>query len=132
MVLRHLDGDTAVTRDLMAERTRIPPWVTSFSRPAVSTSAAGQIRMQGIEPTVRVITGSFLRGPRPDHRLGRLAAWSSTGLVPMADPACPAMLMHGQTLVEAISWPRPDDDREHVCFRAADARALAWPSERTR
>lgn len=85
------------------------------------------MRMQGIEPAVRVITGSFLRGPRPAHRLGRPAC-----LVSMADPACPAMLMHGQTLVEAIWWPCPDDDREHVCFRDVGARACALATRKTR
>ncbi|MEV6638131.1 LysR family transcriptional regulator [Actinoplanes sp. NPDC051470] len=97
------------------------PWVTVYSGPTAFTTAVQQLRMQGIEPHVEVITESYmLLGPiiagtrrvaLVQERLGRLL--ETTGLVRLLD--CP---FSADPLVETMWWhPMYDSDKAHLWLR---------------
>ena len=97
------------------------PWVTVYSGPMAFTTAVQQLRMQGIEPHVEVVTESYmLLGPiiagtrrvaLVQQRLGRLL--ETTGLVRVLDCPFPT-----DPLVETMWWHSMyDSDKAHVWLR---------------
>jgi DNA-binding transcriptional LysR family regulator len=123
------EGNTAVADKLTAGHLRLLPWVTSYYGPTASTPAARQMRMQGIEPNIQVITDSFLAVPAlvaGSDRVALLQRRLVRGLVPTSGLRVMPCPFTAGPLVEAIWWhPVNGDDPEHAYLRDAVSRACS-------
>lgn len=119
--------NTAVGDHLTVEDLAELPWVLTFHQRTAFTTAAQQLRMQGIEPRVEVVTENFLtlgalisgtrRVALVQKRLGLLLA--TTGAVRVLP--CP---FAADSLVESIWWhPMHDSDKAHAWLRDVFIRA---------
>ncbi|MDZ7933143.1 LysR family transcriptional regulator [Rhodococcus sp. NPDC076796] len=129
-------GESMTTDDL-----RTSPWVVVYHGQTASTPAARQLRMLGIEPTVQVITESFLTVPQLVVGSKRIALLQErlVHLLPLnvglRTVACPVDV--GE-LVEAMWWhPVYERDPEHLFLRdlvtraasmATDEPGVPWPT----
>jgi DNA-binding transcriptional LysR family regulator len=120
-------GNTDVGESLTVEQLMTMPWVVTYHGPTASTPAARQMRMQGIEPHVQVVTETFLTVPglvagtdRVALLQKRLADRIPDGLGVRVLP-CP---FAASPLVEAMWWhPMYDEDPEHRYLRDVVVRA---------
>lgn len=112
---------------LTDDQLRTLPWVLTYHGQTASTPAARQLRMRGIEPTVQVVTESFLTVPSLIAGSGRIALLQqrlvrllplNAGIrtLPSPVPLAP--------MVEAMWWhPVYDRDPEHIYLRDLVVRA---------
>jgi DNA-binding transcriptional LysR family regulator len=115
--------------ELTVDHLRTLPWATSYSGPTASTPAVRQMRMQGIEPQVQVITDSFLAVPRlvaGSNRVALLQKRLLRDIVPLTGLRVLPCPFPAGPLVEAMWWhPVNDDDPEHAYLRDAVTRACS-------
>jgi DNA-binding transcriptional LysR family regulator len=112
---------------LTDDQLRTLPWVLTYHGQTASTPAARQLRMTGIEPTVQVVTESFLTVPSLVAGSGRIALLQqrlvrllplNAGIrtLPSPVPLAP--------MVEAMWWhPVYERDPEHIYLRDLVVRA---------
>lgn len=118
-----------VGEELTVEHLETLPWVVSFHGPTAATPAVRQMRMRGIEPSVQVVTESFLTVPGLVAGSRRIALLQRrlVGLLPpdIGLRALPPPVEVGQ-LIEAMWWhPAFDEDPEHAYLRDLVVRATA-------
>ncbi|MGU3437715.1 LysR family transcriptional regulator [Actinomycetes bacterium M1A6_2h] len=126
------DNDSVVDA-LTNDQLRTLPWVLVYHGQTASTPAARQLRMMGIEPTVQVVTESFLTVPSLivgsariallQQRLVRLLPLNAgIRTLPSPVPLAP--------MVEAMWWhPVYDRDPEHVFLRDLVVRAARMATD---
>jgi DNA-binding transcriptional LysR family regulator len=117
----------AVEDGLTVHHLQTLPWVATYHGQTASTPAARQMRMLGIEPTVQVVTESFLTVPALVAGSDRIALLQRrlVDLLPLDSGirALPVPFEAGP-LIEAMWWhPVYDSDPEHAYLRGLVLRA---------
>jgi DNA-binding transcriptional LysR family regulator len=113
--------DEIASRQLTMDDVATRPWALTFNQRTAFTTAVQQLRMQGIEPKVEIVTegyvtlGALVAGTDRiavvQERLGRLLA--RNGEVRVVAPPFPV-----DPLVEAMWWhPSYDNDAAHQWLR---------------
>jgi len=116
-----VSADDPTSQQLTMEDVATRPWAVTFHQRTAFTPAVQQLRMQGLEPKVEIVTEGFLilgalvagtdRIAVVQERLGRLLA--RTGEVRVVQPPFTV-----DPLVEAMWWhPSYDNDAAHQWLR---------------
>ncbi|MDJ0392494.1 LysR family transcriptional regulator [Rhodococcus sp. G-MC3] len=132
-VIVFASDNTEIEDEITDLHLRTLPWVLVYHGQTASTPAARHLRQMGIEPTVQVITESFLTVPSLIAGSRRIALLQErlVNLLPLnvglRNLPCPVDV---GPLVEAMWWhPVYDRDPEHAFLRNLVVRAAVLATE---